>query len=119
MDFDLDTKEGFENYYGTRYLIWANDAAKEALGFDFEGEGPDLSPAFLMAHFFDLCGWDGPSLTQVTRPLLDAGLTVASSHGVYLYRGQMVDTLPESLQADWKNYVDLCYYLRNEISFDD
>ena len=119
VDFDLDTKEGFENYYGTRYLIWANDAAKEALGFDFEGEGPDLSPAFLMAHFFDLCGWDGPSLTQVTRPLLDAGLTVASSHGVYLYRGQMVDTLPESLQADWKNYVDLCYYLRDEISFDD
>lgn len=119
VDFDLDTKEGFENYYGTRYLIWANDAAKEALGFDFEGEGPDLSPAFLMAHFFDLCGWDGPSLTQMTRPLLDAGLTVASSHGVYLYRGQMVDTLPESLQADWKNYVDLCYYLRNEISFDD
>ena len=51
--------------------------------------------------------------------LLDAGLTVASSHGVYLYRGQMVDALPESLQADWKNYVDLCYYLRNEISFDD
>lgn len=119
VNFDLDTKEGFENYYGTRYLIWANDAAKEALGFDFVGEGPDLSPAFLMAHFFDLCGWEGPALTQVTKPLLDSGLTVASSHGVYLYNGRMSDTLPESLTDEWQDYVNLSYYLRNRVKFNN
>lgn len=119
VNFDLDTKEGFENYYGTRYLIWANDAAKEALGFDFEGEGPDLSPAFLMAHFFDLCDWEGPALTQVTQPLLDGGLTVASSHGVYLYKNRMTDTIPDALSESWQDYVNLCYYLRNRVKFDD
>ena len=102
-----------------RYLIWANDAAKEALGFDFVGEGPDLSPAFLMAHFFDLCGWEGPALTQVTKPLLDSGLTVASSHGVYLYNDRMSDTLPESLTDEWQDYVNLSYYLRNRVKFNN
>ncbi len=117
VNFDLDTQEGFENYYATRYLIWANDAAKEALGFDFVGEGPDLSPAFLMAHFFDLCSWQGPTLTQMTTPLLNDGLTVASSHGVYLYQGKMTDTLPEELATEWRRYTDLCYYLRNDMKF--
>ena len=81
------------------------------------GEGPDLSPAFLMAHFFDLCSWQGPTLTQMTTPLLNDGLTVASSHGVYLYQGKMTDTLPEELATEWRRYTDLCYYLRNDMKF--
>ena len=44
IDLDLSTKEGFLNYYATRYLIWANDAAKEVLGCDFQGEGPRREP---------------------------------------------------------------------------
>ena len=28
LDLDFSTEEGFYNYYSTRYLIWANDAAK-------------------------------------------------------------------------------------------
>ncbi len=113
VNFDLATQEGFENYYSTRYLIWANKAAKKALGFDFVGKGPDLSPAFLMAHFFELAGWQGPTLTQVTQPLLEH-VTVASDHGVFLYDKKLTDTLPESIRPSWKNYTDLCYYLRND-----
>lgn len=113
VNFDLATEEGFKNYYSTRYLIWANKAAKEVLGFDFVGQGPDLSPAFLMAHFFDLVGWQGPTLTQITIPLLEY-VTVASNQGVFLYNNKLTDTLPESIEPMWKNYTDLCYYLRNE-----
>lgn len=115
VNFDLDTKEGFENYYGTRYLIWANQSAKEMLDFDFVGQGPDLSPAFLMAHLFELCGWEGPTMTQMTKPLLDSGLTVASSHGAYLYRGQLVDTVPEEVKQAWQNYLDVSYTLRHSV----
>ena len=39
LDLDFSTEEGFYNYYSTRYLIWANDAAKEALDRDFTGQG--------------------------------------------------------------------------------
>ena len=72
-----------------------------------------------MAHFFDLCGWEGPALTQVTKPLLDSGLTVASSHGVYLYNDRMSDTLPEALTDEWQDYVNLSYYLRNRVKFNN
>ncbi len=113
VNFNLATQEGFKNYYGTRYLIWANKSAKKVLGFDFVGEGPDLSPAFLMAHFFDLVDWQGPTLTQVTAPLLEH-ITVASNHGIFLYDNKLTDTLPESVRPFWKAYTDLCYYLRNE-----
>ena len=44
INMDLSTQEGFLNYYSTRYLIWANDAAKEVLDNDFSGEGPDIGP---------------------------------------------------------------------------
>ena len=39
------------NYYCTPYLIHANEAARDALGFDFVGEGPKISPCFLMNLF--------------------------------------------------------------------
>lgn len=39
-NFDLDTEEGFYNYYNTPYIIWGNDTAKEVLENDFVGEGP-------------------------------------------------------------------------------
>ena len=39
ISIDTSTEEGFRNYYGTRYLILANDAAKKVCGNDFAGEG--------------------------------------------------------------------------------
>ena len=48
IDLNQSTETGFLNYYATRYIIWANDAAKTVLGRDISGQGPDLSPGFLM-----------------------------------------------------------------------
>ena len=61
---NLDTEEGFENYYTTRYLILANDAAKKVTGNDFLGEGENLSVAFLMNKVFELCGYKGNEYIQ-------------------------------------------------------
>ena len=77
-DFDISTREGFYDYYATPYLIWANSAAKAALGRDFTGEGGDFSPCFLMTELFDQCGWEGPRFMELARqarefsPLLHA-----------------------------------------------
>ena len=47
-DFSMTSLESFYEYYSTPYLIWANSAAKEVLNNDFEGDGGDFSPCFLM-----------------------------------------------------------------------
>lgn len=72
VNLDVTTEEGFRNYYSTWYFFWANDAAKEILGWDFTGRGPDLSPCFLMDHLFQKLGWTGSDYMQAQREVADA-----------------------------------------------
>ena len=88
VSLDLSTEEGFYNYWSTEYLIWANDAAKAKLGFDFTGEGPDLSPCFLMAHLFDLLGWKGDAYNQAITPIYRT-LPVLHQTGTCLENGTL------------------------------
>lgn len=67
ISLDTSTEEGFLNHYATWYAIWGNPAAKAALGEDFQGTGPDLSPCFLMNEVFRLCGWEGSAYMQAQR----------------------------------------------------
>ncbi len=83
INLDLSTEEGFRNYYTTRWLIWANDKAKEVLGNDFVGEGPTLSPGFLMNYLFRECSWTGSAWMQYTDTVMDA-LPVLTTNGFYV-----------------------------------
>ena len=69
VDLALDTEQGFRNIFETPYLIWANRAAKTALGRPFSGSGGDISPCLLMEELFDCCGWDGPAFMQLARDM--------------------------------------------------
>ena len=110
VNLDQSTEEGFYNYWSTRYLVWANDAAKDALGFDFTGEGPDLSPCFLMGHIFDLLGWDGDAFNQATREIREE-LPVIHDSGVYVTAsGELTDTLTDDQSALVSRYRSLEYY---------
>lgn len=64
IDLSGMDKESFYNCWSTRYLIWANDAAKEVIGHGVVGEGPDVSPCFLMNVLFDQLGWKGDAYMQ-------------------------------------------------------
>ncbi len=66
INIDTSTEEGFMNYYSTRYLILANDAAKKVCGNSFMGGGETLSPHFLMNKVFELCGYEGSAYMQFT-----------------------------------------------------
>ncbi len=100
INADVSTDEGFYNYYSTPYFIWANDAAREALGQDCVGDGGDIGPYFLMNKVFELCGWTGDEMMQASNDLLDAGITMVSSAvEVYCEIGQLVDTLSEEGQT--------------------
>ena len=115
ITFDLDTQEGFFDYYATRYVIWANDAAKQALGCDFQGEGPDIGPYFLMNELFELCGWEGPAFMQATREVAHQ-IPVVHTTGRYLENGVLTTTLSEQGAALVEEYLDLQYYWRNHFA---
>jgi len=70
INMDVSTEEGFLNYYGTRYLILANDAAKAVTGNDFVGEGETISVSFLMNKVFELCGYKGSAYMQYTTDFM-------------------------------------------------
>ncbi len=86
VNLDQDSREGFYNYWSTPYLIWANGAAKAAVGRDIAGEGPDISPCFLMNVLFEQLGWTGDAYMQAADQCR-AQLPVIHSHGVRLTAG--------------------------------
>ena len=106
-----ESTEGFYNYYGTRYLIWANEAAKQALGNDFQGEGRDVGPYFLMDALFRECGWNGPAFMQATRACATS-VPVLSVSGLYLQNGELTDTLTAANAELVQEYRWLEYYER-------
>lgn len=89
IDLERQTDESFYTYYGTEYLIWANNAAKEKLGGEFAGEGPAISPCYLMNILFARCGWEGPSFLKLSNEVLER-LPIVSSKDRYLENGALV-----------------------------
>ncbi len=98
INMDTSTEEGFYNYYSTRWLIWANDAAKEILGNDFVGEGPALSPSFLMAYLFRQCSFPGSAWMQYTDSVMSV-LPVLTSNGFYVSWDGTFTAAPDEEQA--------------------
>lgn len=109
VNLDTSTEEGFYNYYGTRYLIWANDAAKAALNNEFEGEGPDVSSCFLMNLLFDQCGWQGNAWAQATTDIWRT-LPVLTTVGRYMQNGRLTETLDEVGEKALQTFKCLEYY---------
>ena len=108
------TSEGFRNLYTTPYLIWANDAAKQALGKPFVGSGRDISPCYLMAEIFDCCGWKGPSWLQYQRSIREE-LPLLQSKNIYKtatgYNAELSQAQADALAE--RRIVE--YYVREQV----
>ena len=109
VNLDPSTEEGFYNYYATRYLVWANDAARAVIGHDFVGEGDTVSSCFLMNEVFELCGWTGNAYMQATNEVRQV-LPVITSVGKYVENGAVTDTLSPQGQAALQRFLALEYY---------
>ena len=94
IDLSGGNKESFYNYWATRYLIWANDAAKEVIGHDVAGVGPDISPCFLMNVLFDRLGWKGDAYMQAVDECWRE-VPVIHSYGRYI-------TADGELKSSWE-----------------
>ena len=117
LNLDLSTEEGFYNYYSTRYLFWANDAAKACLGQDFQGEGPTISPNYLMTLLFDLCGWEGSAYLQVTREVMAQIPVSNTATGLYVEDGTLTDQLSPEGEDLMTRFRQLQYYYRKNFFY--
>ena len=113
IDITSDSDAAFYNYYATDYLFWANDFAKEVLGSDFTGVGPNISPCFLMNVLFRECGWEGPGYTKFTNTVLDA-IPMLHASGRYLLDGSLTDTLPADRAELAAQMERIQYYLTQD-----
>lgn len=110
IDLSLTTEESFYNYWTTSYLMWANDAAKETLGTDLVGDGPDISPCFLMNVLFDQLGWKGDAYMQAVYDCWQA-LPMVHTSGFYLTdEGELTRYLSDSDLALAQRFAYLEYY---------
>ena len=111
IDLSQQSDESFYNYWSTKYLIWANDAAKGALGTDLTGQGPTISPCFLMNVLFEQLGWEGDAYMQASQAVRTA-LPVLHNSGTRLTQnGELVRTLSDS-QAELLQQFRLLFYYR-------
>ncbi len=97
--------------YSTPYLIWANDAAKKVLGRDFTGEGPTISPCYLMSEVFDCCGWTGPSWMQFQRTVRNT-LPVLHFRNYGLHGDTLTMAKTAQEQAAFDEFARIEYYVR-------
>ena len=118
VNLDLASEEGFYNYYATRYLLWANDAAKAALGRDFTGEGPDVSSCFLMNLVYDYLGWTGSAWAQATSDIWRE-IPVLTDVGRYVWNGELTAELDAEGQEVLQRYLSLQYYYSTHFRYQD
>lgn len=104
INIDRSTDEGFLNYYSTRYLILANDAAKRATGNDFRGAGETISASFLMNKVFELCGWRGSAYMQFTT--------------AQMHKTPVVHRSFDLRSETYRLYDDVTYYYRKNFVYE-
>ena len=117
IDINVSKMNGMVNYYGTEYVIWANEAAKAVLGDEFTGEGPTVGVTFLMNELFAKLGWKGDAHMQMMEEVRSELQTV-SSIGYYIHDGKLLfdgnlseeqeELIREMLCAQyyWKKHFD-------------
>ena len=110
IDLSQDTVESFYNYWATPYLIWANDAAKATVGNDFVGQGPDISPCFLMNVLFDQLGWKGDAYMQAVEQCWRQLPVIHTSGACITADGQFVREPDEGQREIIRQFQSMGYY---------
>lgn len=116
IDFSQQSEEMDQLQYTTEYLIWANSAAKNILDNDFVGEGPTISPCYLMNVLFEQCSWEGPMYMQVMDKVREV-IPVVSTSGKYVVDGEFVYEMPEDRKELYRKFQCMQFYWKNHFLF--
>ena len=106
---DMSREESFLRMYGTPYIIWANDAAKQICDNSFTGKGPIISPGYLMNVLFREIGWEGNDFMAFTNSVREH-LPVISTNGYYLEDGNYTRTLSAQGEKLLRQYRYVQHY---------
>lgn len=112
INFDVSTEEGFNNYYCTPYVIWANESAKKILGNNFVGKGEKISPNYLMNKFFELAGYGGNEFMKASNEIKK--YIPAISSDIYYENDKMTVELSDENKKRFNEYLKVEYYYMNE-----
>lgn len=118
LDFSPNSLESLLNSYTTRYLLWANEAARELLGDDLVGEGPTVSPGFLMGVVFERLGWRGSAFMQLGEEVRSQ-ISVINDNGFFLTADGPTGTLTEEQEKLLHRLECAQYYIRTHYSRSD
>ena len=118
INLNTQTEDGFYNYFGTMYFIWANDAAKEMTGCDFKENADPMSACFLMAKLFSLCGYEGDELMSSQIELLGDVSVINTASGGYVSGGRFTPSLQSPVLDRVRDYEYLQYYVMHESVFE-
>ncbi len=113
IDLSRQTEESYLDYFGTPYIIWGNDRAKEVTGNAFTGAGREISPCFLLNEVFDLCGYKGSAYMQLASDTCDA-VSVINPTGIYVEKGQLTDTLSPQGREAVSRLLNAEYYQKKQ-----
>lgn len=116
IDFSQDSEEINRIQYTTEYLIWANDAAKRILNNNFMGEGPTISPCYLMNLVFDLCAWEGPAYMKAMSEVMEV-MPVVSTNWSFIIDGNFYNGVPEDRMDIYNKFLFLQYYWQNRFMY--
>lgn len=108
IDLNLSTSKGYQNYYQTPYVMWANNQAKKVLKKQFVGKGPDISPMYLMPEYFKQAGLKGDSYMQYLQKL-ETQINVFGENSFYT-DNKFVTKLDGKNEKIYNNYKMVEYY---------
>lgn len=110
IDMVSDNIDSFLAKYQTPYIIWANGSAKEVLGKDFVGEGPDISAMNLAPYLFKELSFPGDDVMQFKKEMMETVPVYTNSFVKVCGEYCATDELDEGVEREIK-FVD--YYYRN------
>lgn len=114
VSFDQSTVDGVFNYFNTPYLIWANQAAQDKLGYVESGESDTISPCFLMNKVFQYCQWEEPAAMDISSEMMEVTPVILQT-GRYLYQGEFVEQLESPYDMQLAEYFALHQYRREQV----
>lgn len=112
VNLKQSTREGYENYYNTPYVMWSNQAAKKLMAKDFSGQGQTMSPMFVLPEIFSHVGWKGSQYMQVLQDL-EAQVPVFGEKNHYMIDNKLMTKPNKSEKAVIKKFDDVQYYLKS------
>lgn len=115
VDVDPKTWRGYVNRYRTPYVIWANDKAKEVTRNEFVGEGPTLSPQYLMGYAFDQMGLEGPKTMQIKRNEFP---DISVFNTSYTKKGSdLIPTVTDKIKPTMHKLLSVDYYTNTHFMY--